>query len=306
MTDLFKEKAEDWDTRPIPAQISEGVANALKERVPLTQNLEVLDFGAGTGLVCGKLAPKVGRIIAVDISEAMLAKLKAKEELKDKVETRCQDITQNPLEEKVDLVVSAMALHHVKDTGGLLKTFARHLRPGGRIALADLDAEDGSFHPPGTEGIFHHGFVRSDLMKKAEDAGFTEVEMTTALEVHRDDRRYPVFLLTARAKAELGVSHEEEQQKIVADLKRRISERDAQRQERLEKAKAALGGQNKEPFHAESFKSLYRALNPEEKEEYIPWETLLKEAEYDYYVSYPDKLTLRALIKHMQYLDGFS
>ena len=141
MADLFEDKAQDWDERPVPAQISAGVFDALTARVALSPELTVMDFGAGTGLVCGQLAPQVRRIFAVDISRAMLDKLAAKPELAEKVEVRCQDILETPLDQPVDLVVSAMAMHHVEDTGALLRRFAEHLKPGGSVALADLDAE---------------------------------------------------------------------------------------------------------------------------------------------------------------------
>jgi 2-polyprenyl-3-methyl-5-hydroxy-6-metoxy-1,4-benzoquinol methylase len=195
--DLFKEKAEDWDSRPLPAQISEGVFGALKSQVVFSGTETVLDFGAGTGLVCSRLAPEVGKILAVDISESMLEKLAQKPELAGKVEIFCQDILEKPLAQKVDLVVSAMALHHVKNTDALLKALFDHLVPGGKVALADLDAEDGTFHPPGTEGVFHHGFERQGLSQKATAAGFSEVAFTTALEVGRDNGTYPIFLMTA-------------------------------------------------------------------------------------------------------------
>jgi SAM-dependent methyltransferase len=197
MTDLFKDRAADYDARPVPQQISEGVSAALLARVPLSPTTTVLDFGAGTGLLAAKVAPRVGRLLAVDISEAMLTQLKAKPGLASRVEIHCQDILEQPLTDKVDLVTSAMAMHHVKDTPALLKALHDHLVPGGRIALADLDVEDGTFHPPGIEGVFHHGFDRVVLGAQLAAAGFVDVAFTTACTVSRDERPYPIFLVTA-------------------------------------------------------------------------------------------------------------
>jgi 2-polyprenyl-3-methyl-5-hydroxy-6-metoxy-1,4-benzoquinol methylase len=198
MTDLFADKAAGWDQRPIPQQISEGVVSALRSKVDLQSNLQVLDFGAGTGLIASKIAADVGEIIAVDVSASMLEQLAKKEELAGRVRTVCQDLLDTPLESPVDLVVSAMALHHVEDTARLMQTFFAHLKPGGRVALADLDTEDGSFHPPGTEGVFHTGFDRDALRGIMEDVGFERVEFATACEVGREDRSYPVFLVVAQ------------------------------------------------------------------------------------------------------------
>ena len=197
MTDHFKDRAADYDAQPVPQQISEGVTAALTARVAMTPDMTVLDFGAGTGLVAAKIAPHVGRLIAVDISEAMLAQLKSRPELAGRVEVVCQDLLTTPLAERVDLVTSAMAMHHVQDTPALLRALRDHLVSGGQIALADLDVEDGTFHPPGVEGVFHHGFDRAVLGAQLTAAGFVDVVFGTACTVSRDGRPYPVFLVTA-------------------------------------------------------------------------------------------------------------
>ena len=197
MNDLFQHKAGDWDRRPAPVQISTGVGRTLLERVDLRDDMTVMDFGAGTGLICAHVAPHVGRVYAVDVSAAMLEQLVAKPELQGKVEAMHVDILATPLPQQVDLIVSAMAMHHVEDTNRLLQAFAEHLAPGGTVALADLDSEDGSFHPPDTEGVYHRGFDRDALREKLEAHGFADIEFTTAVEVDRDGKRYPVFLVTA-------------------------------------------------------------------------------------------------------------
>ena len=201
MQDRFEDKAADWDARPIPQQISEGVYGALLRSLELTPTLTVMDFGAGTGLVCTKIAPHVGRLLAVDISRAMLDQLARKQELHGKVEVFCQDIVASPLGRQVDLIVSAMAMHHVEDTRALLRALHAHLVPGGRIALADLDAEDGSFHPPDIEGVYHAGFDRDGLAKLLAEVGFSAPTFVTACEVTKEDRSYPIFLVTATKAA---------------------------------------------------------------------------------------------------------
>lgn len=198
MTDLFTEHAAGWDTRPVPVQISTGVVGAIRASVQLSPDLVVMDFGAGTGLVAAGVAADVGALHAVDVSAAMLDQLVRKEALAGKVTAHCQDIVRAPLGVQVDLIVSSMAMHHVEDTDALIRAFHDHLRPGGRVALADLDREDGSFHPPEAPGVFHAGFDRGDLGAKLVDAGFTDVTFQTATVVHKEGRDYPVFLVTAR------------------------------------------------------------------------------------------------------------
>ncbi len=197
-TDLFKDRAADYDQRPVPQQISEGVVAALIERVALTSTMRVLDFGAGTGLLSEKIAPRVLQLTAVDISASMLAKLVEKPALRDRVEVVCQNLLEQPLGRTFDLVVSAMAAHHVEDTAALLQTLYAHVAPGGTIALADLDSEDGTFHPPGVEGVFHAGFDRAALTALMLQAGFKAPHITTACEVSRDGRPFPIFLAIAQ------------------------------------------------------------------------------------------------------------
>lgn len=82
-----------------------------------------MDFGAGTGLISRHIAPFVNKITAVDISKSMLEGLVKKPAVHGKVEACCQNIIANPLSIKFDLIVSAMAIHHVENTRALLDAF---------------------------------------------------------------------------------------------------------------------------------------------------------------------------------------
>jgi len=201
MSDLFKEKAKEWDTNDRSQQLSSGIGSAILENINLTQSMEVLDFGAGTGLITSQIAPFVKRVTAVDISESMLEKLRAKTELQEKVHVLCHDITVSRLNQEFDLIMSAMAMHHVKDTENMLNQFSKHLKQGGQIALADLDSEDGTFHKAGTEGVFHNGFDRTYFSELLNRHGFIDIKFSTALTVKADTGLYPVFLVVARKVA---------------------------------------------------------------------------------------------------------
>jgi len=201
MPDLFEEKAKDWDANEMIAALSSAVGTSILNHMPLHERMSVLDFGAGTGLISSHIAPLVERVVAIDISQAMLDKLASKTELKGKVETICQDIIEDPMDERFDLIMSAMAMHHVEDTARLIKVFSEHLIEGGTIALADLDREDGSFHPADTQGVFHFGFERDELRSMLETHGFREVDFFTAHTINREGKDYPVFLVTARKSA---------------------------------------------------------------------------------------------------------
>jgi len=197
MTDLFNEKAKDWDANEMRTMLSSAIGSSILAHVSLHDQMRVMDFGAGTGLISSQVAPLVKKIVAVDISEAMLNKLVAKPELQDKVEIVCQDIIEKPIADNFDLIMSAMSMHHVKDTSKLIQRFSEHLNPGASIALADLDKEDGSFHPEDSEGVFHLGFKRNELQIILEKYGFREVQFVTAHTINKEEKKYPIFLVTA-------------------------------------------------------------------------------------------------------------
>jgi len=200
MSDLFHQKAADWDGQTIPQQLSQTIGPAIIENIHLHPNMEVMDFGAGTGLLSTHIVPLVKSVAAVDISQSMLTQLTSKPEFKDKVTAFCQDILKEPLNREFDLIISAMAMHHVEDTSLMLQRFAEHLKPGALIALADLDAEDGTFHPPQTEGVFHLGFEREVFQRQLETAGFEEIEFFTAHIVRKDHQEFPIFLIKGRKR----------------------------------------------------------------------------------------------------------
>ena len=105
-----------------------------------------------------------------------------------------------------DLIVSSMVLHHIPDVSQTLHRLRPCLRPGGWIALADLESEDGTFHADMT-GVYHKGFDRKDVCRWLESAGFTDTAAREAYCIVRaaDDggtRQYPVFLVTGRVGAD--------------------------------------------------------------------------------------------------------
>lgn len=197
MSDLFNEKAKDWDVNEMVLQLSKATSAAILENIDLNDQMQVMDFGAGTGLITSHILPRVKNIVAVDVSKAMLEALAAKEDFHGKVKPVCQDITEQPLNRKFDLIMSAMAMHHVKDTNLLIQRFAEHLESGAKVALADLDTEDGTFHPADVEGVFHDGFDRDNLKNLLEKNGFEDVQFVTAHTVNKESKSYPIFLVTA-------------------------------------------------------------------------------------------------------------
>lgn len=201
----FDQAAADWDNNPGRVALAKGVAAAISDTVPLSPDMEAMDFGAGTGLLTLSLLPQVKSITAVDASAEMLKVLdgKVKSAGITNVKTRYCDLGGEQLPEAAyTLVVSSMVLHHIVDVPWLFKLLRRCLRPGGWIALADLDTEDGSFHAD-PAGVFHHGFDRAEVCRWLGEAGFTEVNAREAHGMTKQDaqgktRSYTIFLVSGR------------------------------------------------------------------------------------------------------------
>ncbi|MGP1630439.1 MAG: class I SAM-dependent DNA methyltransferase [Giesbergeria sp.] len=195
-TTHFDTSARDWDQRPMSLQLA-AVPERLLAQLPLQASDQVLDFGAGTGLLSTPIAPKVAQVTALDMSAAMLKVLGEKGFAN--ITTLQQDIFSG-LPGQYHAVVSCMAMHHVADTAALLRAFATALHSGGRIALVDLYQEDGSFHGDNdAKGVQHFGFAPEALQALAEQAGFVDIAFSEILRLqHRNGRAYPLFLMTGR------------------------------------------------------------------------------------------------------------
>jgi len=200
----FNSIAASWDDNPVRSGIARGVAQAILERIAPAGRERALEFGAGTGLVTALLAPSLGHVVAADSATGMLAVLRRKaDELGlTNVEPREADLSREVPEGPFDLIFSSMTLHHIEDVPALLARLAPALSAGGRVALADLESEDGSFHGE-VAGVMHHGFDPQTVAGWLQDAGFVDIDTHRAHVVHKTGadglpHDYPVFLATAR------------------------------------------------------------------------------------------------------------
>ena len=197
MSEHFNNAAAQWDKGDMRQNIADAVFQTIVSRIALTNNMKIMDFGAGTGLLSFKIAPMVGSVIGVDLSEKMLEQLEAKNTDKLSVEALYHDILASSLGYQFNGIVSSMAMHHVEDTAHLFREFYAHLKKDGFIAIADLEEEDGSFHSHGNEGVHHFGFNREQLRHTIENAGFKNVRFHEAYRVEKENGNYPIFVVTA-------------------------------------------------------------------------------------------------------------
>lgn len=195
----FDEKAVDWDT-PERVLRAHELADVIRSDVPLEPSMRMVEIGAGTGLIGLDLLDDVASVLLTDPSSGMLEVARSKIRAGiDGADAVLYDLPGDPPPgAPFDVAISALALHHIEDTGAALVAIRDMLRPGGWIAIADLEAEDGSFHDASAEGIHHHGFAHDLLAEVAVAAGFSDVAVRPAGTIDRNGEDYPVLLLTGR------------------------------------------------------------------------------------------------------------
>jgi predicted TPR repeat methyltransferase len=193
----FDERAATWDDDPAKVERAEAVALAIRAAVPLDRSMQMLEYGAGTGLVTQALRDFVGPVTMADTSAGMREVMNSKIASGAIPDGRVWDLdlaTEAAPDEHFDLIVTVMALHHIPTLEPVLAGFADLIGNGGHLCVVDLEQEDGSFHGEGFDG--HHGFNRTELGSWLGRAGFADVAFQRCHQLVRHGVVYPLFLAT--------------------------------------------------------------------------------------------------------------
>lgn len=209
---------------------------ALFDRIGLKRGMRCLDLGCGIGAVTLRLAEWTGSAVGIDAdaealniarSEAARAGLAA--------EFRVGSIETLAEEPIYDLVYARYLLTHLADPASALKRMARAARPGGTIAVEDIDFA-GQFSYPRCPAFERYGELYQQVVRKRgadpcigprllglmQDAGLDDVHMEVVLPAFHEGegkRVAPMTLEDIRASVvQAGLADDAEIDRLVAEM----------------------------------------------------------------------------------------
>jgi SAM-dependent methyltransferase len=135
------------------SRVMEPMTAPLLERVGVRPGARCLDVGCGGGdvtLRLARLATPGGAAVGVDIDEVKLqiARDEAAAAGVENVDYRLAAVDELPRDGAFDLVYARFLLTHLAEPAAALRTMVRAARPGGVVAVEDIDYSGGFCHPP--------------------------------------------------------------------------------------------------------------------------------------------------------------
>ncbi|MGL5440042.1 MAG: class I SAM-dependent methyltransferase [Filifactoraceae bacterium] len=178
----FDERALKWDDK-YRVERAKLLSDILISKLPPANIDNVMEFGCGTGLFSCNLSDQFKNIYCIDTSEKMIEVLDEKLKTLNifNVKTACRNLLEEDEASKseYDLIFTSMALHHIVDIERILNIFYKLLNEGGKLAIIDLNKDNGEFHSNECDFEGHHGFEECEFKKLLEKIGFKNISIET-------------------------------------------------------------------------------------------------------------------------------
>jgi cyclopropane fatty-acyl-phospholipid synthase-like methyltransferase len=136
----------------------------------------VMDLGTGSGYFAVRLAAAGAKVIAADVNDDFLDKLKQrinKLELEDRISLRKLEYDSPQLSDgEVDMVFMVNVYHHIEDRIDYFTKVLNGIKPGGTLVVIDFYKRDLPVGPPPD-----HKVSLFETMTELNEAGFKKFEL---------------------------------------------------------------------------------------------------------------------------------
>jgi len=179
-------------------------ANSAAYLTPLLHaGMSLLDVGCETGTITKDFAALVasGRVVGVDVDQAMLDEAAIQFGEVPGLQFIYGNVYELPFEDaSFDVVHAHQVLQHLSDQVAALREMARVVKPGGIVAVRDVNYASMAWYPPTPEltswlalyrGVAHANGAEPDagpkLLAWAHQAGLTDVRASASVVLHVGD-----------------------------------------------------------------------------------------------------------------------
>lgn len=178
----WDDEAATWDTQPAVRAYSraafQSLQRVLTERGSSLDGARVLDFGCGTGLLTEQLAAEAERVVAVDVSPAMVEVLRGK--AIENVEARCGLLSELVADGSLspasfDLITCSSVCAFLEDYPAAIAQLSPLLAPGGLLLQWDWELDPDADNAMGlSRDAIHRAHTAAGLSEVHVDIGFQE------------------------------------------------------------------------------------------------------------------------------------
>lgn len=182
----WNEHAEYWDDFDDARKYTKNIYQLLTEIIDLN-NLKIVDFGCGTGLLTELIAKEASEIVAVDSSPKMIEVLNNKKlENVNTINSELSEetIKNNPeLQQQFDLIVASSVCAFLPNYEEILSLIKSMLKPGGTFVQWDWLRSDKDPNFGFTKDMIAESYKKVGLVVQSIKIPFYMMENDEKMEV---------------------------------------------------------------------------------------------------------------------------